>query len=113
MTYGIFYLTAFLGLGALCYVLLFVGRAASQCPQSTAAARLASVVVTTGFAAIGAGAIAIVGAALPAVSIANTEPLSMTIGITAIGLGIGFWNAASLLRDLVKEADRAAQQAVS
>ncbi|MEM9044749.1 MAG: hypothetical protein AAGC81_08625 [Pseudomonadota bacterium] len=98
-----YYPIALAGLAILSTVLILIGQASKECPQLAGAARLASVIVTTGFSTIGIGVIALIGAAMTQV---NTDPfqvVALAVGIAAIALGIGFLAAAINLRDLLKE----------
>jgi hypothetical protein len=106
MTDILFLLLAFAGLAILAGVLVVIGRAAAECPQLGGAARVATLVVTTGFAALGAGAIMLIAAVLPALSSSWMMGLYFALGIASIALGIGFYNAASMLREILKSAPR-------
>lgn len=108
----ILYLTiAGAGLLALCGVLVVIGRAAADCPQTAGAARLATWVVTTGFAALGVGAIGLVGAVLPVLARAPESALYAAIGIVSVLLGLGFSYAATQLREILDAAQRARTEA--
>lgn len=101
----IIYLTlGFLGLSALCVILISIGRAAADCPQIGGAARVGTLVVTTGFCAIGVGVIALIGAFLPMLMRGDANGLYLAIGLVSLALGIGFYNAAQILRDLISSA---------
>lgn len=101
---------AFTGLAALAAVLVLIGRMAQECPETAGAARLGTWVVVTGFAAIGAGVIALIGAALPYVLQGGKSGLYLTLGLVAVALGIGFYNAATTLRDILKTSADAQQK---
>lgn len=104
MTDILFLSIAFGGLVALAAVLVLTGRLASVCPESRNAARLATLVVTTGYAAIGAGVIALIGAMLPQLAELEGSGLYLTLGLTSIALGIGFFFAVGQLRDTIRAA---------
>ena len=106
MTDFIYLALGFTGLIALCVVLIQIGRVASACPQIGAAAKLGTLVVTTGFAAIGAGVIALIGAALPLLLEGQANGLYIAVGCMAIALGIGFYNAATTLREILRAAPK-------
>lgn len=106
MTDILYFSIALSGLTALCAVLVVIGRAAAECPQTAGAARLGTWVITAGFAAIGVGIVALVGAILPVLESGRASGLYLATGIVAIVLGIGFYNAAQVLRDLMKEAQK-------
>ncbi|MEM1299850.1 MAG: hypothetical protein AAGH68_11285, partial [Pseudomonadota bacterium] len=89
MTDIIYFAIAFVGLTGLCTVLAIIGRAAAECPQIGAAAKVGTWVVTTGFCAIGVGIIAIGAALLPLLTDGRSDGLYWAIGIVSIVLGIG------------------------
>ncbi|MEM9147715.1 MAG: hypothetical protein AAGC57_16140 [Pseudomonadota bacterium] len=101
------------GLVALCAVLVVIGRAAAECPMTAAAARLGTWVVTTGFAAFGIGAIGLIGAALPVLSRVPASALYAAVGMVAIALGFGFYQAAVMLRGLMRDARAARDEAAA
>lgn len=107
MTELLFYPVGLAGLLALCLMLIVIGRAARECPETAAAARLGALIITTGFATIGTGVIALIGAALPIFGSGKAEALPLALGFVSIALGVGFWNAASMLRDILREARKA------
>ena len=100
----IFYGTAFAVLIVLAAVLVLVGRAAGRCPQSANAARIATLVVTTGFLAVGAGAIGLAGVALATLD--SGDPIAGLVGL-AIALGFGFVWAARRLQEVIAAAPSA------
>lgn len=104
MTDVLFLSIAFAGLAALGAVLVLIGRAAAECPQTRGAARLGTMVVTTGFSAIGSGVLLIIAAILPILIRGSIDGLYVALGIAAIALGIGFYSAATMLRDILKSA---------
>lgn len=109
----IIYLTVSIsGLAALAVVLALVGRAAGTCPDNRDAARVATLVVTTGFAAIGAGVVLIIAAALPVLATGSATALYVALGISAIALGIGFYSAATTLRDILRDSAEQRRAAV-
>ncbi|MDG1471015.1 MAG: hypothetical protein P8Q26_05565 [Ascidiaceihabitans sp.] len=91
------------GLIALALMILKIGQMIGDCPQSKAAARAAAVTITTGFAAIGAGGVILIGAVLP---ILRDEPLAalmLALGFAALCLGLGFTHAVATLRAVVSD----------
>ncbi|GMG83070.1 hypothetical protein LNKW23_22830 [Paralimibaculum aggregatum] len=109
MTDLIYFTVSLSGLAALAAVLVVIGRMAGDCPQTAGAARLATWVVVTGFIALGIGAVALIGAALPVLSEGRAAGLYLAIGLLAIALGFGFYNAATMLRDILAAAPRAGE----
>ncbi|MEM9099081.1 MAG: hypothetical protein AAGC79_11215 [Pseudomonadota bacterium] len=99
-----YYPIALSGLAVLSTILVLIGRATKDCPQLSGAARLVSMIVTTGFATIGVGVIALIGAFSPRFGDQLIEVVSVAVGLAAIALGFGFWTAAVNLRDLLKDA---------
>lgn len=108
MTEILFLSIAFAGLAALATVLIVIGRAAADCPQIGGAARVVTLVVTTGFAAIGAGVILIAASMLPLLALGRATGLYIALGLVGIALGIGFYNAAGMLRDALQAAPKPA-----
>lgn len=106
MTQVAFLTLGFTGLLALAAVLVVIGRAAAACPQIGAAARVGTLVITTGFLALGAGAIAIIGAFLPVLVAGEVNGLYLALGFLALALGLGFSTAAVRLRDILNAAPR-------
>ncbi|MEO0819461.1 MAG: hypothetical protein AAF074_03450 [Pseudomonadota bacterium] len=99
-----YFFVAFAALIAVAGVLVVIGGAAARCPQTATVARLGTWVVTTGFVAIGSGVIALIGASLPFLIEGRMAGLYAALGMAFIALGIGFWVAASTLRDILNAA---------
>ncbi|MEL6478602.1 MAG: hypothetical protein AAFR17_14830 [Pseudomonadota bacterium] len=104
MTDLIYFSGAILGLAALAAVLVVIGKAAAECPQTAGAARLGTWVVTTGFVTLGFGVVAIIGAFLPMLLEGQANGLYIAAGAASIALGIGFWQAATTLRDILQQS---------
>ena len=81
-------------------MILRIGRAMGSCPQSGAAARIASVTVSTGFVAIGLGGILLVAATLPLIE-AEALALFPIMGFACLVLGLGFTHAVRVLKAVV------------
>lgn len=60
----------------------------------------------TGFVAIGTGVIALFGAVLPFLGDDTRQALYGAVGFCALALGIGFYNAATMLRDFLRDAPK-------
>ncbi|MEM6973484.1 MAG: hypothetical protein AAF577_11825 [Pseudomonadota bacterium] len=105
---AVYFAVAIVALIALAGVIVVIGRVASDCPQTGAAARLGTWIVTTGFVTLGAGAIALIAAALPSLSIDRMTGLYAASGLMLIALGIGFYIAAAMLRDILATARQTA-----
>ncbi|MEM9063174.1 MAG: hypothetical protein AAGD13_22160 [Pseudomonadota bacterium] len=106
MTDLVYFALGFAGLGALSIILVIIGQAASACPEIGAAARVGTLVITTGFIALGAGAIAIIGAFLPLLAEGRASGLYLALGFLSLALGLGFSGAAIRLRDILNAAPR-------
>ena len=104
MTDMLYFSLGFAGLAALSVVLVIIGRAAAACPQIGASAKVGTLVITTGFVALGVGAIAIIGAFLPLLVEGRASGLYLALGFLALALGLGFSTAAVRLRDILNAA---------
>ena len=103
MTLALTYITlALAALIALCIMILKIGQLIGDCPQSKTAARAAAVTVATGFAAIGAGGIILIGAVLPLMEDAVLTAFFVALGFAALCLGLGFTHAIATLRAVVR-----------
>lgn len=90
---------------ALASMILKIGAMLGDCPQSKAMARSASVTIATGYSAIGAGGVLLIGAVLPVLQ--NDAPLALVaaLGLAVLCLGLGFTQAITTLRAVLKGAD--------
>ncbi|MEM8793244.1 MAG: hypothetical protein AAGE80_16605 [Pseudomonadota bacterium] len=104
MALFLYYPIAIAGLAILCLILLAIGRSTQDCPQLAGAAKLASLIVTTGFATIGLGVVALLGAMIEQMGNDVLFGVSVALGLCGIALGIGFWTAAINLRDILKDS---------
>ena len=94
-------------LAALAIMILRIGTLLGECPQSRATARAAAVTIATGFAAIGAGGVILIGAALPLLAQAPMAGFLGALGFAALCLGLGFTQAVGTLRALMHDSQRA------
>jgi len=94
-------------LAALAIMILRIGTLLGECPQSRATARAAAVTIATGFAAIGAGGVILIGAALPLLAQAPMAGFLGALGFAALCLGLGFTQAVGTLRALMQDSQRA------
>ena len=106
MTDTIYFSFGIAGLAALALVLVIIGRAAAACPQIGASAKVGTLVITTGFLALGVGAIALIGAFLPLLTEGRASGLYLALGFLSLALGLGFSNAAVRLRDILNSASK-------
>lgn len=106
MTDTIYFTLGFTGLASLALILVLIGRAAAACPQIGASARVGTLVITTGFVALGIGAIALIGAFLPLLTEGRASGLYLALGFLSLSLGLGFSHAAVRLRDILNAAPR-------
>lgn len=94
-------LIAFAALAALTLIILKIGQFMSDCPDGNPAARTAALSIATGFAAIGAGIVALIAAG---VVMADAAPLVAALagaGLAVFFLGLGFTQAVTTLRDVL------------
>ncbi|MEL6888106.1 MAG: hypothetical protein AAFO86_05290, partial [Pseudomonadota bacterium] len=73
-------------------------QAVGACPVTQARARAVSITIATGFAAIGAGGVIMIGAVLPMLDDAPFAALMLALGFAALCLGLGFTHAMGTLR---------------
>ena len=98
----------FAGLVALATMILRIGTLLGDCPQSRATARAGAVTIATGFCAIGAGGVILIGAALQLFENAPFASFLGALGFAALCLGLGFTQAVGTLRALMYDAKRIA-----
>ena len=99
LTIGILYFNLGLGaVAALTAMILRIGALAQDCPDSARRAGPAATAIATGFAAIGAGGVTLIGAALPLMADAPFAALMLALGFAALCLGLGFTHAMGNLR---------------
>lgn len=99
------------GLAALAVMILRIGTLLGECPQSRATARAGAVTIATGFSAIGAGGVILIGAALPLLAQAPMAGFLLALGFAALCLGLGFTHAISTLRAVMFDARSEARAA--
>ena len=92
------------GLAALAIIILRIGALLGECPQSRATARAGAVTIATGFSAIGAGGVMLIGAALALLAQAPMAGFLVALGFAALCLGLGFTHAISTLRAVMFDA---------
>ncbi|MEZ5715326.1 MAG: hypothetical protein R3D85_09235 [Paracoccaceae bacterium] len=92
---------AFAALALLSFMILKVGALMSDCPDGGPAARTAALSIATGYAAIGAGVVLLVGAALPFLGTETVLTALLPLGFAALALGLGFTQAIATLRDVL------------
>ncbi|MEP5154844.1 hypothetical protein [Planktotalea sp.] len=90
---------AFAMLVALSVMLLRIGAMMADCPVNGPRIQISAITIATGFAAIGAGGIALIGAGF-IVSLPDTSLFGLTaaLGLAALCLGLGFTQAVANLR---------------
>ncbi len=92
------------GLSALAIMILRIGALLGECPQSRATARAGAMTIATGFSAIGAGGVILIGAALPLLGDAPLAGFLCASGFAALCLGLGFTHAVGTLRAIMFDA---------
>jgi hypothetical protein len=95
---------AFGALAALAIMMLRIGALLGTCPDSSRTARAAAVTIATGFAAIGAGGVILIGAVLPLLPEAQMVSFLGALGFAALCLGLGFTQAVGTLRAIMLDA---------
>jgi len=104
LTYAILYIViATATLTVLSGMILKIGSLIGDCPDSKRVAKVTSVTIATGYAAIGAGGVICIGAILPLVSQFHEAGLMFALGLAALCLGLGFTHAVSTLRAVVMQ----------
>lgn len=97
---AILYLSGSLAaLTALSFMILKIGALMADCPENGPAARTAAISIATGFAAIGAGGVLLIGAVLPLLPAQPVPAALVALGLAALCLGLGFTQAIATLRD--------------
>lgn len=90
---------------ALASMILKIGAMLGHCPQSRAMAKSAAVTIATGYTAIGAGGVLLIGAILPVMRDDALVGLVGALGLAVLCLGLGFTQAITTLRAVLKGAD--------
>lgn len=91
-------------LALLCLMILRIGHMVGACPDARRRADAAAVTIATGFAAIGAGGIMLIGALIPLLAELHAVGVMAALGFAALCLGLGFAHAVGTLRAVVIEA---------
>ena len=91
-------------LTALAAMILRIGIMLAECPDSGPSVRAAAVTIATGFAAIGAGGVVLIGAVLPLLADAPLVGFLAALGFAALCLGLGFTQAVGTLRAVMQDA---------
>ncbi len=100
-----YFLVTAISLAGLSYMIFRIGEALSDCPATGRAAKAGSLTIVTGFVAIGTGAVMIIAAGVfTALAGINVETVLAAIGVSLLGLGLGFTHAIATLRDVVAQA---------
>lgn len=100
-----FFLVTAIALAGLSYMIFKIGEALTDCPIAGRAARAGALTIVTGFVAIGTGAVMIVAAGIfTAFSGISVDAILASIGLSLLGLGLGFTHAIATLRDVVAQA---------
>ena len=97
----LYVILAFGALASLCIMILRIGRMLGTCPITKSVARTASVTIATGFAAIGAGGVILLGAMIPVMANAPLLGFLLALGLASLCLGLGFTHAIATLRVVI------------
>lgn len=92
---------SFACLATLSVMILRIGAMLAVCPQTGDAARAAAVTIATGFAAIGAGGVILIGALLPMFPEPALATFLLSLGLASLCLGLGFTHAIATLRAVI------------
>ncbi|MEO0938983.1 MAG: hypothetical protein AAFY38_12590 [Pseudomonadota bacterium] len=98
-------------LALLCLMILRIGHMIGACPASRRRADAAAVTIATGFAAIGAGGIMLIGALILLLGQLPAVGVMAALGFAALCLGLGFAHAVGTLRAVVIDAPAQPQTA--
>lgn len=98
MSLAVYFVFALAFLAALSTMILKISHSLGDCPQTGRVARAAGVTIATGYAAIGGGAVALIGSALPVMR-GGAPATLFAIGFAALVLGLGFTHAVTSLRN--------------
>ncbi|WP_394180312.1 hypothetical protein [Yoonia maritima] len=104
------YLMLYFGLAAgalagLSFMILKIGSALADCPDTGRAAKAGSMTIVAGFVTIGAGGVILIAAGVLAV-LPHMAPAGVltALGLAVLCLGLGFTQAVATLRDIVAQA---------
>jgi len=100
---------------SLAAMILKIGHALGDCPDTGRVAKAAAVTITTGFVTIGAGGVTLVAAAMLALIPDTGNPFLVAVGLACVALGLGFTHAVATLREVVRRTspNRAPQAATA
>ncbi|WP_299141924.1 hypothetical protein [uncultured Tateyamaria sp.] len=99
LTISLVYFNLALGaVAALAVMILRIAALAEICDAGPERAHAAGITVATGFAAIGAGGVILIGAGLFVLPDAPYAALMLALGLAALCLGLGFTHAVGTLR---------------
>jgi hypothetical protein len=101
MTLFVYLVVSLLVLAGLALMIQRIAVEAGKCPERGDIARAAGVTITTGFVAIGGGAVLLV-AVLPLI-VPSLAMLVFAMGINCLILGLGFTQAITTLRAAVRD----------
>ncbi len=102
MTLATYLIVSLSILAALAVMIMAIAKSLSDCPETGRAARAGGVTITTGFTAIGGGAVLVI-ATLPLFG-PNPAMVLFAMGLASLILGLGFTHAVTLLRSVVQSA---------
>ncbi len=106
-----YFVAALAVLIALALMILAIARALADCPEKGPRARAAGVTITTGYLALGGGAVMLIGAFVTLD--AGLEIIFFCLGLVCVVLGLGFTQAVTMLRAVVDGETKPAEAAPS
>jgi hypothetical protein len=96
----LYFTTSLIALAGLAAMIVFIAKSMASCPDSSRRARAAGVTIATGYIAIGAGVVFMVGT-LPLISDDSGVPV-FAMGLAHLILGLGFTQAMRTLHAVVE-----------
>ena len=107
------YLLTYIILGAgaliaLAFMIVKIGGLLADCPDNGPATRAAAITIATGYVAIGAGGLILIGAVLPLLQDEALAAFFFALGLMAFCLGLGFTHAVGTLRAVIIDTKRKA-----
>ncbi len=109
ITYAVITLSVLIALASM---ILKIGSMLGDCPQSKAIAKSAAVTLATGFCAIGGGGVLLIGSVLPVLQSSAAMALIAALGLAVLCLGLGFTQAVTTLRAVLKGGDAPVSEVV-
>ncbi|SMX45825.1 hypothetical protein [Actibacterium lipolyticum] len=104
VAYTLYFALCLLVLIGLATMIMKIGAALGDCPNTGRAAKAGAISITSGYLAIGFGGCVLIAAIMPALKNLPDAGLFVALGVACIALGMGFSSAATTLREIVARA---------